>query len=121
MESNLSSSSSNVMRNRQIRLDNRKEIIDRTVMAVPDVIQTLQAYQFYERTDRAFVEPGSLSSTRPPMTYSDCKSPLGTVRAAMLLLLSALPQGCVDDQVRVVWCVVLCCVLCVVCCVSCKI
>ena len=100
-----------MMRNRQLRLDNRKEIIDRTVMAVPEVIQTLQAYLYYERLDRAFVEPGSLSSTRTPMTYSDCKSPLGAIRAAMLLLLSALPQGCIDDQVSVLCSDVMCYVM----------
>ena len=108
MEHNLALSSSNMMKNRQLRLDNRKEIIDRTVMAVPDVLQTLQAFLFYERLDRAFVEPGSLSSTRTPMTYSDCKNPLGAIRAAMLLLLSALPQGCIDDQVSVSCSVVYC-------------
>ena len=98
-ESCLAFSSSNVLRNKTLRLENRKEIIEKKVFEVPELIQTLNAFQFYEKPDRACLELGPSNSMPTPVTYSDCGSPLGMIRAAMLMVWSALPQGCLDEQV----------------------
>ena len=63
-------------------------------MRVPDILQTLQAFQFYESPDRVSTE---IAGIRSPLTYSDSTS-VGLIKSAMLLILSALPLGCIDDQ-----------------------
>ena len=103
-ESCLAFSSTNILKNKTLRLENRKEIIEKKVFEVPEIIQTLNAFQFYEKPDRACLELGPSNSMPTPVTYSDCGSPLGMIRAAMLMVWSALPQGCLDEQVRTVLC-----------------
>jgi hypothetical protein len=88
------------MKNKILRLENRKEIIEKKFLAVPEVLRTLAAFQFYEKSDRACAD---LTGVRTPLTYSDCACPMGAVRAAMLMVLSALPMGSIDDQVTTVF------------------
>ena len=80
-----------------LRIENRKEYIEKTVFQVPDVLQTLLAYQYYDKPDRVSTDT-SFSGVRSPLNYSDCKSPMGLIRNGMLLVFSALPLGCIDDQ-----------------------
>lgn len=100
-EDALAFSSTNVLKNKILRLENRKEIIEKKFLAVPEILKTLAAFQFYEKSDRACAD---LTGVRTPVTYSDCTCPMGAVRAAMLMVLSALPMGSIDDQVIIDYC-----------------
>ena len=79
-----------------LRIDNRKEYIDKTIFQVPDVLQTLIAYQYYDKLDRVSTDT-SFSGVRSPLNYSDCNSPIGLIRNGMLLVFSALPLGCITS------------------------
>ena len=92
-------STSSIGKNKLLKIENRKEFMDRKVLKVPDLLQTLVAFQYYEKSERACTAQESvLTGARTPLSYSDCSTPLSQIRSAMLLILMALPQGCIDDQ-----------------------
>lgn len=93
-EDSLIFSTSNVVKNKLLRIENRKDYLDKKILAVPDVLQTLSAYQFCESPDR--VSTG-YEGVRVPLTYSD-STQIGLIKSAMLLVLSALPLGCIDES-----------------------
>ena len=96
-ESSLAYSSNTLIKNKLLRTENRKENIEKSIYQVPDVLQTLIAFQYYDKLERISTDT-NFSNVRSPLNYSDCNTPIGLIKYGMLLVFSALPLGSLDDQ-----------------------
>ena len=93
---------------KNLALDSKIEYLKENVWTPPEILKTLQAYQYMNHSDRESSTSSSstnssnntgLINQRPPLTYSDCyHSTIGKLRYAMLIIESALPKGCIDES-----------------------
>lgn len=71
-------------RSRQLYLEN-------VLFHGPDVLRTLNAYLFSHAPFRMFID-------RPPLSFSNVSSSFECLRYGLLLVESALPQGCLEES-----------------------
>jgi hypothetical protein len=62
-------------------------------------IYTYVHFEVYEFKIKLFIYSyKGFQGFRAPLTYSDCTTPLGIMRTALMLVEASLPMGCIDEQ-----------------------
>lgn len=85
-----------------LAIESKTEYLKSHVWTPPEILTTLQAYQYINESNRecSFTTTTSSSNIESLLlTYSDCQhSTISKLRLALLIIEKALPKGCIDES-----------------------